>query len=54
MVLWIIAAAIAVAAVAQAIRIGLKRGDWSGLLPLVIIGALWGIIALVALASSGR
>lgn len=38
------ALALAVAAVAQAVRIGMRRGDWSGLIPVVMIVLLMVVI----------
>lgn len=32
------ALALAVAGFAQAVRIGVRRGDWSGLIPIALIG----------------
>ena len=42
--------ALAVAGFAQAVRIGVRRGDWSGLIPFVVIGLLVLVIAVLIVA----
>ena len=54
-VLYVLGALLIVAAIGQAIRMGIRRGDWSGLMPVwVILGVIVLGTLLATLAPWGR